>query len=154
VTMRAALLLAILLETSVARARPFEGPGLYCGYATKIMLAPGETLSVTDGGMHSNGLVWTGDFGSLDITEINWAAKPQRILEEVPNESAAHLFLLDRIKPRFALWDGGHLAVYFSGRAFNRGKTRRALLSRISLADHAGAERNPDCKFGAVFSFE
>ena len=157
--MIAGLILALLAapEAPAERAQgdPWPGPGRYCGYATEIDLAEGETISTRRLGLHGAAFEWAGKFGTIEVREINWASKPAG--------RPIHIDGIDRLQvvrvtrpgpgPTYALWSDEHLAAYVSGPAFRSKAAVAGILRRIELVDHAG-ERSENCKYRTLFSWE
>jgi hypothetical protein len=156
----AGLILALLaaLDEPADPARdetPWAGPGRFCGYATEIDLAEGETISPGRLGIHSAAFEWSGKFGTVSVSEVNWAAKPRGtpvLLEGVDRSQVVRVARLGP-GPTYALWNGKQLAAYVSGAPLRNQAALAGILRRIALADHAG-ERSKGCKYRMLFSWE
>ncbi len=153
-------MLALALVTTLAAGdgesekEPWQGPGRFCGYATVLDLADREQLVLGEGGMHSSHYRWSGPFGAIDVSEINWASPPDgsgRVIVETGSRRTYRKRLVSG-EWKYAVWDKGHLTAYLSSNAFDGSKRDLTLVDRIALVDHAG-ETAKDCKYRLVFSF-
>jgi hypothetical protein len=145
-------LLALAAPGGDAASDPWRGPGRFCGYATAIDLIDGETLTPGDGAVEVAEYRWSGAFGSVDVSEINWAVAPRHAGREVESTQRRHVYRKrDAGHWRYTLWDGGKLVARISGTAFDGSIRDLGLMRRISLVDHAGANA-PDCKFRIYYA--
>jgi hypothetical protein len=155
----AGLILALLAAPEAAaepaQAESWAGPGRYCGYATEIDLAEGETISTRRLGIHGAAFEWMGKFGRIEVSEINWASRPVGRPVHIEGIDRARVVRVTRrgAGPTYALWNENHLAAYLTGPALRNQAAVAGILRRIELVDHAG-ERSEGCKYRTLFSWE
>ena len=135
--------------------RPWAGPGRFCGYATVIDLRPDEQITARQGGIHSATYVWSGPFGSIAVSEINWASRPTQVVRKVSSEGGIEIFQLrgGTSKPLYVVSDGGHLVAYLTSPQFRKNTSDLDRIRRIGLFDHAGDEAK-GCKYRMIFSWD
>ena len=136
-----------------AAASELEGPARFCGYSPVIDLLPGERVEMLSGGIHSGAFRWTGDFGSLEVNGIGWAAKPEGKVALKKNAKGHVRFEPRRVDGRYAvaIWNGAHAAAYFSsGEPIT--ESQLAAIDRVDLFEEG--QETEGCNLKTIFSWE
>lgn len=148
-----------LVVTAVAAApeqqtRPmWQGPGLFCGYGPIIDLLPGETIKPLQGGIHGGSFKWSGQFGVLEVSGIQWASRPK-------GRPRTGMTLTGQIRfgeivrdgtYEVAIWNGRQGAAYFRSKA-SLTKLQRQAIDRVRLFQED--EKPTGCKYRTVFSWD
>jgi hypothetical protein len=150
-----AILAALAAAGAAASDKPWTGPGRFCGYATVIDLLPAESIGERELGIHGAQYLWISDRGAVRIQEINWAAEPRPVARRLGTVNDAELVALGRKSKlgRYALWNGDHLAAYFTSSAVRSDTDALHIARRLMLVDHAGA-KGEGCKYRILFSWD
>ena len=101
------LALAVALPNQ-AIADELAGSARFCGYSPIIDLFEGEKITTLDGGIHSGSFRWEGPFGSLDVSGLGWAGRPDGRIVEAQTDAKPARFAQRRVEGRYvvAIWNG------------------------------------------------
>lgn len=148
-----ALMLALAAQDDGAAVKTWRGPGRFCGYATSLQVARGETLEPTAAAVEAAGYRWSGRFGTIEVAEVNWAARPKFAGTALSSAWRRHLYRqkLDTGRWQYTLWDGGSLVAKLTGDRFDGSARDLRLVDRVALVDRAGA-RERGCRFRLVYA--
>lgn len=138
---------------SAAKPGVLVGPGRFCGYSPIIDLLPGERVVLLDGGIHGGRFRWEGQFGTLRVSGIGWAARLQGDIEKsAPNgEIVKFRQVKEDGRYRVAIWNQRHGAAYFSSRA-PLTERQLAAIDRVDLFEEG--EEPKGCELRTVFSWD
>ena len=147
------LAVAAAMTSSDAVAGDLEGPARFCGYSPIIDLAPGESITTLDGGIHAGSFRWEGAFGSLHVSGIGWASRPSGRIVEAGTSAKPARFAQRRVDDGYvvALWNGAHGAAYFSSDSPFTPAQMRAI-DRVTLFEEGQSPSG--CDLRTAFSVE
>lgn len=105
---------ATLLATP-AKAGELQGPARFCGYSPIIDLEADERVKTLTGGIHGGTFLWTGSFGSLEVSGVGWARRPEGKIVLKGTGGRPARFAQRKIDGEYeiAIWNGAHGAAYF-----------------------------------------
>jgi len=142
-----------LLHGTPVNASELRGPARFCGYAPVVDLLAGEKATTLPGGIHGGSFLWEGEFGSLEVRGIGWAARPKGRIVKVQTDTRPARFAQRRVEGRYeiAIWNGAHGAAYFiSPVPFNTRQLQA--IDRVSLFEEGQDPSN--CSLRTIFVWE
>ena len=146
-------LIAASLVSSKANAGELAGPGRFCGYSPIIDLLSGERVVTLEGGIHGGSFRWEGQFGTLEVHGVRWAARPTGRIVRHSSATKPARFAHRRTKTGYsvAIWNGAQGAAYFSSpRPFTSAQLEA--VDRVFL--YQEGQTPLGCKLRTIFSWD